>query len=560
MKLLKKLLIICTVLSISVGFINAKVTEVSFNEALKILEQQLRSDIRTLINDTDNKLQDLSRETEGNFYVEVKALNKEVKNISDYLNNRYVDLAGGKYSIGGTTHTKPGVYKRALMVFDGKSDQIIKDTITSFDNLPSIEAILKMNYEGYSESISSAREELLSTLLDIKENIYINLLNAKDRLLQDIGSYIRNLIASHQAEQAVVLGAPVVYTEEMVEKSFTDKVGQLTTGWWKAFKSEAFESHIDPKTGKCLTAKNPFAEKGEENLFNITPLSTQATKTTVCRSIIDQLNATGENITKNVTTKVVEGAKNVTAAAQQAAAEAIVELPGKAVEKAKDVAGQVKEKVTAPKEEKPKAEPKPTPKPKPSEPQEKPKEKTVEEAQASQDVITLNMNLLKEILKSEPNLEEIQTLIDQGADSNLKDGKGDPILVYAAQEFKLPVIKLLIEKGVNINATNTNGENALNAVARSYLNQFQRSDSLKKLTLDIVNTLIQAKINIDNQTKDGTTALMSFATADATDVVKKLLQLGANRDLKNSQGKTAIDLAKEGSLTQQYLIIGKDIK
>jgi len=70
-----------------------------------------------------------------------------------------------------------------------------------------------------------------------------------------------------------------------------------------------------------------------------------------------------------------------------------------------------------------------------------------------------------------------------------------------------------------------------------------------------VEVLIRRGANIDHQTSTGYSALMfaSMGMRNADDAVKTvqlLLASGANRDLKNRDGKTALDLARERNQTK----------
>lgn len=58
-------------------------------------------------------------------------------------------------------------------------------------------------------------------------------------------------------------------------------------------------------------------------------------------------------------------------------------------------------------------------------------------------------------------LGEVQELLNQGVDPNLRDVAGDPILVSAAWVGAADIVKLLLERGADVNATGANGRNAL---------------------------------------------------------------------------------------------------
>lgn len=61
----------------------------------------------------------------------------------------------------------------------------------------------------------------------------------------------------------------------------------------------------------------------------------------------------------------------------------------------------------------------------------------------------------------EGNLEEVKSLIRNGADINAKDKYGDTALMGASREGNLEVVKFLVQKGANINVKNEDGNTAL---------------------------------------------------------------------------------------------------
>ena len=73
-----------------------------------------------------------------------------------------------------------------------------------------------------------------------------------------------------------------------------------------------------------------------------------------------------------------------------------------------------------------------------------------------------------------------------------------------------------------------------------------------KGNLEIVKLLVDNKAKLDIQNNSGSTALMYSAMYKNKDVYNFLIISGANKELKDKKGKTAIDYAKENGLLNDF--------
>jgi ankyrin repeat protein len=106
-------------------------------------------------------------------------------------------------------------------------------------------------------------------------------------------------------------------------------------------------------------------------------------------------------------------------------------------------------------------------------------------------------------------------------------------LLVAASEMNVTAVRNLIERGVNINFANERGITPLHKAVFI-------SDKA------MVESLLEYKPNVDLQTKDGrNTPLMLAAEKGNANILKLLLDNGANKKLKNRKGNTALDVAKD---------------
>jgi len=106
------------------------------------------------------------------------------------------------------------------------------------------------------------------------------------------------------------------------------------------------------------------------------------------------------------------------------------------------------------------------------------------------------------------HLEVIQFLISKGADPNLKTTEGTSLLHLAAMNGHAPVVEYLVK---------------------------------------------EAKLDINAQDKFGDTPLIAACGGGKVNTAQLLLQLGANKDLKNRNHKTARDLAQNADIAALFV-------
>lgn len=103
-------------------------------------------------------------------------------------------------------------------------------------------------------------------------------------------------------------------------------------------------------------------------------------------------------------------------------------------------------------------------------------------------------------------------------------------LMRASQLGETAIAAELIRCGVSLQATNSDGNNAL------WLACFSGK-------LELIDLLIDSGIEIDRQNDNGATCLMYAASSGKTEVLLKLLAAGASMDLKSMDDFTALDMA-----------------
>jgi ankyrin repeat protein len=143
------------------------------------------------------------------------------------------------------------------------------------------------------------------------------------------------------------------------------------------------------------------------------------------------------------------------------------------------------------------------------------------------------MNDLFDALLTE-DLTLLIELLDAGCDVNAQDEEGRTALIQATIYNNVEVVQILIEHGANVNTRDFFGGNAaLHFAAKNY-------------SLELLQLLLKNKAEIDIKDINGNTPLFQ-AVVNASGkggVIQQLLLHGADRNLKNNQGVSPLELAK----------------
>lgn len=128
--------------------------------------------------------------------------------------------------------------------------------------------------------------------------------------------------------------------------------------------------------------------------------------------------------------------------------------------------------------------------------------------------------------------EIVGLFIDAGFDPSQKDSLGTPVLSLAVRNKCLKTLELLLEKGAAIN---------LCAEDRNYS---ALMDAAQVGYSEAVKALLEKQADTNIQSKDGQTALILSVGRREADIVEMLVKYGADCNIKDGLGMSALGYAK----------------
>jgi ankyrin repeat protein len=135
----------------------------------------------------------------------------------------------------------------------------------------------------------------------------------------------------------------------------------------------------------------------------------------------------------------------------------------------------------------------------------------------------------------ENNLTQLTALLGSGSNAGVADSRGITPLMYAAEVGSLDAMRLLIDRGADVNAQNAFGSTAL---------MWSASDPAK------VRLLVDHGAQVNTAAKSGRTALIIAAfTNPSAEVIRLLLAKGAKVDVMDQRHVTPMNAATFGNDT-----------
>jgi ankyrin repeat protein/truncated hemoglobin YjbI len=137
---------------------------------------------------------------------------------------------------------------------------------------------------------------------------------------------------------------------------------------------------------------------------------------------------------------------------------------------------------------------------------------------------------------SSNELHRVTVLLDYGASLEDRGRYGLTALHYAVRGGKLPLIKLLLERGAQANALDDDGLTPLLHLSKT------RS---KADPIPVMELLAERGATVDARDATQGTLLMYFARQGKAEPVQWLLAHGADRNARNKSGKTAAEIGRK---------------
>lgn len=137
------------------------------------------------------------------------------------------------------------------------------------------------------------------------------------------------------------------------------------------------------------------------------------------------------------------------------------------------------------------------------------------------------------------NLDTVVTeLLKENANPNIKNRIGGSPLAAAASANNAPLTQMLLQAKADPNLRLTNNSTALIIAVRN-------ADAKNNKNRDTIQLLIEAKANLDLQNDNKETALNIAVINNNNEIVKKLLEAGADPNIEDAHGYSALLLAKK---------------
>jgi uncharacterized protein len=124
----------------------------------------------------------------------------------------------------------------------------------------------------------------------------------------------------------------------------------------------------------------------------------------------------------------------------------------------------------------------------------------------------------------------LATVIEKGVPPNLRNDKGDSLVMLASYHGHTDAVRTLLEHGADPDLRNDNGQTPIAGAAFKGFNA-------------VIETLLAHGADVEGPSPDGRTALMIAAMFNRTEIMDLLIAHGADPKARDANGVTAMDAA-----------------
>lgn len=150
------------------------------------------------------------------------------------------------------------------------------------------------------------------------------------------------------------------------------------------------------------------------------------------------------------------------------------------------------------------------------------------------------------------NLSTVKRLVEKGADIN-QDIQGSSALFYSIDMQQTPdIANFLIESGADIHKINSSGESVLFPTLGTAISAINNQEFFSEINesiepcLALIGSLIEKGLDINYKDNNGETLLIKSVKGNCFETLELLIGLGADLSIRNSQGQDAMSITQHG--------------
>jgi ankyrin repeat protein len=151
------------------------------------------------------------------------------------------------------------------------------------------------------------------------------------------------------------------------------------------------------------------------------------------------------------------------------------------------------------------------------------------------------------------SVKVIEFLLKNGADIELKDDAGDDALLLASEKCNIKKMEILLNNGMNINQKNNSGQTPLMKVV---LNPFTK----ERIKLEFIKILLDKKADVNLKDKENKTVYIISKERSLNNISKLLLEFGAKEEIFSLDPPSLVQALMNKEYEQAKIMINNGIE